>query len=96
MFQVRARVGVSDSVRWLDPRPLFTPKLGVFKLIQSFFSSLTRPTSHYKYNEWLYNVEIGIYYVYSSTQHPDFLVMDGDNFSFKLTFTPRSSVFLPI
>ena len=65
---------------WLDLHTLFTPKLGLFKFTQSFFSSLTRPTSHYKYNEWLYKIEIGIHYVYSS-KHPDFWVMDDDNFS---------------
>ena len=39
----------------------FTLRLCVFKLIQQFHSSLTLPMSHYKYNEWLEKVEIGIW-----------------------------------
>ena len=42
-------------------RPLhFTPRWCRFGLIQEFHSISTLPTSHYKYNEWLENIEIGI------------------------------------
>ena len=65
---------------------------------KAIHSSLTLPMSFYKYNKWLYKVEIGIHHVYSSL-HPDFWVMGGDNYNFSsppLHFTPRSSVFVPI
>ena len=43
-------------------RPLsFTPRWSMFGLIQEFHSILTLPMSHYKYNEWLEKVEIGIW-----------------------------------
>ena len=38
----------------------FTPRLSEFGLIQAIHISLTLPMSHYKYNEWLDKVEIGI------------------------------------
>ena len=39
----------------------FTPRWSMFELIQQFHSISTLPTSHYKYNEWLVKVEIGIW-----------------------------------
>ena len=39
----------------------FTPRWSMFGLIQEFHSISTLPTSHYKYNEWLEKVEIGIW-----------------------------------
>ena len=50
-------------------RPLhFTPRWSIFRLIQEFHSSLTLPTSHYKYNEWLEKGEIGIWALIWSPQ----------------------------
>ena len=81
---------------WLDPHPLFTSRSSVFGLSQAFHSRLAALMSHCKMNKWLYMVEIGIHYVYSS-QHPDFSVMGSENFhSSSLLFTPRSSVLVPI
>ena len=39
----------------------FTPSLNVYRLNQPFHISLTLPISHYKYNEWLDKVEIGVW-----------------------------------
>ena len=38
----------------------FTPRCSIFGWIQEAHSITTLPTSHYKYNEWLEKVEIGI------------------------------------
>ena len=46
---------------WLDPHPLFTPRLSLFGLIQASCSFLTLPVSHYEYSDWSYKVEIGIH-----------------------------------
>ena len=77
---------------WPDPHPLFTPRSSVFGLIQAVHSSLTLPTSHSKYNEWLYKVEIGIHCLKWSPQ-PVFESWVGTNVAWStLLFTPRSSV----
>ena len=39
----------------------FTPRWNMFGLNQEFHSISTLPASHYKYNEWLEKVEIGIW-----------------------------------
>ena len=44
---------------WLDPSPLFIPRLSEFGLIQAIHSISTLSISHYKYNEWFFKVEIG-------------------------------------
>ena len=41
----------------------FRPWWSMFGLIQEFHSISTLPTSHYKYNEWLEKVEIGVWAV---------------------------------
>ena len=46
---------------WLMRSLHFTPSLSVYRLIQPFHISLTHPISHYKYNEWLYKVESGVW-----------------------------------
>ena len=46
----------------LGLRPLrFTPRRCMFGLIEEYHSISTLPTSHYKYNEWLEDVEIGVW-----------------------------------
>ena len=53
-------------------RPLrFTPRWGVFGMIQEFHihSTLTLPLSHYKYNEWYEKVEIDIWALKWPPQH---------------------------
>eukprot|EP00956_Cyclotella_meneghiniana_P044910 scaffold342529_cov182-Cyclotella_meneghiniana.AAC.1 len=42
-------------------RPLrFTPRQCMFGLIEEYHSISTLPTSHYNYDEWLEDVEIGV------------------------------------
>ena len=48
---------VKNWLRSLCP----TPKMSLYKLIQPFQISLTHPISHYKYDEWLEKVEIGVW-----------------------------------
>ena len=51
-------------------RPLrFTPRWCMFGLIQEFHSISTLPPSHYKYNEWLEKIEIGMWALELSSQH---------------------------
>ena len=46
----------------------FKPRWRVFGSIQEFHSISTLPVSHYKYNEWLQRVEIGIWALKWSSQ----------------------------
>ena len=64
----------------------FTPSLSVYRLTQPFHISLTLPISHYKYNEWLYKVEIGVWALKWSPQ-PVFWSWRGANLAWpKPTF----------
>ena len=77
---------------WLGPNPLFAPRLSLYRLIQAIHSFPTLPMCHYKYNEWLEKVEIGIH-PQQPTPHPGFWVAEGENFGNRpLCFTPTSSV----
>eukprot|EP00956_Cyclotella_meneghiniana_P010365 scaffold14354_cov36-Cyclotella_meneghiniana.AAC.1 len=50
-------------------RPLsFTPRWCMLGLIEEYHSISTLPTSHYKCNEWLEDVEIGVWALKWSTQ----------------------------
>ena len=64
----------------------FTPRLSKYRLIEPFHISLTLPISHYKYNEWLDKVEIGVWALKWSPQ-PVFWSWVGTNLAWpKPTF----------
>ena len=78
---------------WLDPFPLFTPRLSEFGRIWAIHSISAPPMSHCKYDEWLCKVDIWNQHVLPSA-HPGFWVVGGDNFgSSTLRFTPIRSMF---
>ena len=60
--------------------PYFAPRLSVHWLIQAIHSIPTLPMCHYKYNERLEKVEIGIHPPQPSP-HSGFWVAGGENFS---------------
>ena len=77
---------------WLDPSLLLEPRLCVHWLIHAIHSIPTLPMCHYKYNEWLEKVEIGIHPPQLSL-HPSFWVAGGESFSTRpLHFIPTLSV----
>ena len=72
----------------------FTPRWSMFGLIQEVHSISTLPTPHYKYDEWLEKVEIGIWALKRSPQRV-FQSRVGSQLAWPLCplFTPRLSEF---
>eukprot|EP00956_Cyclotella_meneghiniana_P008363 scaffold11244_cov75-Cyclotella_meneghiniana.AAC.1 len=72
----------------------FTPRWSMFGLIQEVHNISTLPTPHYKYDEWLEKVEIGIWALKWSPQRV-FQSRVGSQLAWPLCplFTPRLSEF---
>ena len=85
--------GYKLNFAFLFPNPLFAPRLCQYWLVHAIHSIPTLPMCHYKYNEWLEKVEIGIHPPQPSPPHPGFWVRGDENFgAWPLHFTPRLSV----
>ena len=71
-----------------------TPRLSLYRLIQPFHISSTLPICHYKHNEWLYMVQIGVWAPKCLPQ-PIFRSWVGTNLAWPANplFAPRLSMF---
>ena len=81
-----------EGINLLGPYLLFAPRLCVYRLIHAIHSIPTLPMCHYKCNEWLEKVEIGIHPPQLSP-HPGFWVIEGEHFDIRpLSITPTLRV----